>query len=180
MSIILKSGTSSTLANVTTGGALQVDGSAVTQPVSISGTVPVSASTALPVSISGTVPVSVAATLPVSIAATVPVSIASTVIVDSLNATSANAPSAQSVSTSSGQILASNSSRKQFLVVNTGVNAVYLGLGQTPTATAYHVALSPCLTANDGTGGTFLSNLWTGAINAIAAAASTVTVMELS
>ena len=41
MSIIIKSGSSGNLANVTASGAIQVDGSAVTQPVSISGPITV-------------------------------------------------------------------------------------------------------------------------------------------
>lgn len=53
MSIIIKSGSSGNLSNVTASGGLQVDGSSVVQPVSISGTVPVSGS----VSISGSVSV---------------------------------------------------------------------------------------------------------------------------
>lgn len=44
MSIILKSGSSGNLADVTAGLALKVDSSAVTQPVSISGSVPITAS----------------------------------------------------------------------------------------------------------------------------------------
>src|SRR5271157_2214286 len=43
MSIIIKSGASSSLANVTPAGAVQVDGSAVTQPVSIASPVAVTA-----------------------------------------------------------------------------------------------------------------------------------------
>lgn len=206
MSVILKSGASANTANISAAGALQVDGSAVTQPVSISGSLsanitntslPVTAAATLPVSIAatlnvavqGTVPISassnlpvaVQGTVPVSIAATVPVSIAGTVtVVNANNSSTANAPSAQNVGTSSASILAANASRKECMVVNTGVNAIYLGLGQTPTATAYHVALSPCLTANDGTGGTYISDLWTGAINAIGAAAGTVVVTEMT
>lgn len=140
MSIILKSGGSSNLANVTTAGAIQVDGSAVTQPVSVAGTVSV----------------------------------------DSLNSSTASTPAAQTVTTSSASILAANPSRKECLVVNTGTAVVYLGLGQTPTATAYHIALHPCLSANDGTGGTWLSDVWQGGINAIGAASGTVVVTELS
>jgi hypothetical protein len=70
----------------------------------------------------------------------------------------------------SSQILAANPNRKEVLVVNTGVVPVYLGLGQTPSTLAYHVPLSACIVANDGTGGVYASDLWTGTINAICAA----------
>lgn len=83
----------------------------------------------------------------------------------------ASSPASTSVGASSSTILASNSSRKEAIVVNTGTTILYLGLGQTPTVTAYHVALSPCTIANDGTGGSYVSDLWKGAINAIGSAA---------
>jgi hypothetical protein len=79
----------------------------------------------------------------------------------------ANAPSQQSVSGTFSSILAANANRKECIIVNTGTATVYLGLGQTPTATAYHIALSPCTVANDGTGGVYISDIWLGAINAI-------------
>jgi hypothetical protein len=86
-----------------------------------------------------------------------------------------------SVGTSSVAILNSNASRKEAIVINTGVTIIYLGLGQTPTTTAYHIALAPCSTANDGTGGTWTSDMWKGTINAIGSAVSgTVNVTELT
>lgn len=103
------------------------------------------------------------------------------VIVEANNSSTANAPAQQTVGVASGSILAANASRKECLVVNTGTTIVYLGLGQTPSATAYHVALSPCTSANDGTGGTYTSDMWKGSINAIgSAAAGTVCVTELT
>jgi hypothetical protein len=98
-----------------------------------------------------------------------------------LPSVTANSPSAQTVTSTSGSVLASNTSRKELRVTNTGTVAVYLGLGQTPTATAYHVALSPCTSGNDGTGGGYTSDLWKGAVNAIVASTSgTVVVTELT
>jgi hypothetical protein len=96
--------------------------------------------------------------------------------------TTANAPAQQTVGTTSGSVLASNTARKKCFVVNTGSTIIYLGLGQTPTATAYHVALSPCANApNDGSGGTFNDDTWDGAISAISSAAGgTVCVTELT
>ena len=92
----------------------------------------------------------------------------------------ASSPAQTSVSGSSGQILAANSSRKECIVVNTGTTVIYLGLGQTPSSTAYHIALAACTASNDGTGGTWVSDMWKGAINAISATSGTVCVTELT
>jgi hypothetical protein len=94
--------------------------------------------------------------------------------------TTSTSPAQTSVGNTSSSILASNSARKEAVVVNTGTTVIYLGLGQVPTATAYHVALSPCAIANDGTGGTYISDLWKGAINAISGTSGTVCVTELT
>ena len=105
-----------------------------------------------------------------------------TVNVTPVASTTANSPSQQTVGTTSGSILATNAARKKFLVTNTGITTIFLGLGQTPTITAYHVALAPCgNSANDGSGGTFFDDSWDGAINAISsAAAGTVCVLEMT
>lgn len=125
--------TAGSYATVTPAGAVQVDGSAVTQPV----------------------------TSPTS--------------------STANSPAATGVSGSSGQILATNAVRKELIITNTGTVTVYLALGQTPTSSAYHIALAPCGSANDGTGGVYVSDIWKGAINAITAgSAGTVCVTELT
>jgi hypothetical protein len=93
----------------------------------------------------------------------------------------ASAPAQTTVTSTSSQILASNVNRKECTIVNTGTVVVYLALGQTPTNSAYHIALSPCTTANDGTGGVYISDIWVGAINAITASTSgTVCVTELT
>jgi len=62
MSIIIKSGSSGNLANVSSAGAVQVDGSAVVQPVSISGSIAVTGTfwqTTQPVSVAGSIPTTV-------------------------------------------------------------------------------------------------------------------------
>jgi hypothetical protein len=96
--------------------------------------------------------------------------------------TTASSPAQTSVTSTSSSILASNSLRLECTIVNTGTVQVYLGLnGKTPTATAYHIALSPCTTANDGTGGTYTTDIMKGQINAIVASTSgTVCVTELT
>src|SRR5271166_1471236 len=98
-----------------------------------------------------------------------------------LPSTVANAPSQQTVTSTSGSVLAANNARRELRVTNTGTVVVYLGLGQTPTSSAYHVALSACTGANDGTGGSYTSDLWKGVVNAIVASTSgTVVVTELT
>jgi hypothetical protein len=93
----------------------------------------------------------------------------------------ASSPASTSVTSTSSSILASNTSRKECMIINTSTVVVYLGLGQTPTSSAYHIALSPCTGNNDGTGGTYVSDMWKGAINAITAStSSTVCVTELT
>lgn len=97
------------------------------------------------------------------------------------SSSTATATAQTAVSSSSGSVLATNANRKECMVVNTGITVVYIALGQTPTTSAYHVALSACTSAaNDGTGGTYVSDLWKGAINAICAVSGTVCVTELT
>ena len=103
------------------------------------------------------------------------------VTANSPSSTTASAPASTAVTSSSSSILATNANRREAIVVNTDVVTVYIGLGQVPTATAYHVALKPCAVANDGTGGSFVTDLWKGAINAITASTSGhVAVTELT
>jgi hypothetical protein len=92
-----------------------------------------------------------------------------------------NSPAATVVTSTSASILAANLSRKVCRIENTNTVTVFLGFGQTPTATAYHVALKGCTGANDGTGGVYESTVWKGAINAIVASTSgDVVVTELT
>jgi len=75
-----------------------------------------------------------------------------------------------SVGTSSTAVVNTNASRKEVTIINTGTTVIFLGLGQTPTTTAYHIALAKCTAANDGTGGTWTSDMFKGTINAIGSA----------
>lgn len=94
-------------------------------------------------------------------------------------------PAQSSVGAASGQILAANAARKGCAVQNTGTTTLYLGLGQTPTVTAYHIALPACGTHDDGSSsrwdGTISGVVWTGAVNAIGSGAGgTCVVTELT
>ena len=80
-------------------------------------------------------------------------------------------PAQTAVGTAEGQILASNSSRKRLMVQNTGTTVVKLAFGNAPTQTAYHVALLAGTAADDGTGGSYLDEVWTGTVRAISSAA---------
>jgi hypothetical protein len=96
----------------------------------------------------------------------------------------ASVPVQKTVGSSSGQVLAANAARKGCAVVNTGTVPIYLGLGQTPTGTAYHIVLPACGNANDGSSarwdGTISGVLWTGAVNAICTGGGTCVVAELT
>jgi hypothetical protein len=101
--------------------------------------------------------------------------------VDTPVSSTSSAPAAQTVTSTSASILAANANRLECTIVNTGIVPIFIGLGKVPTATAYHIALSPCSVANDGTGGVYVSDIWKGAVNAIVASTSgTVCVAELT
>lgn len=106
----------------------------------------------------------------------------SVVTINEVSSVTASACARQTVGTSSGSILASNTSRKRAIVTNVGIFPIYLGLGQTPTTAAYHVALSACSnSADDGSGGVYVLDIWDGAINAICGnAAGAVSVVEMT
>lgn len=75
-------------------------------------------------------------------------------------------PTFATVGISSGQILASNLNRKSLIITNTSVNIIYLGIGATAVVGS-GITLYP--------GGSLILNkdgIVTGAINAIASAAS--------
>lgn len=94
-------------------------------------------------------------------------------------------PAQQTIGTTSVQVIAANASRKGLSIQNTGTTVLKLGLGQTPTQTAYHIALRAGGAADDGSSerwdGTISGVVWTGAVNAISpSAGGTVVVTELT
>jgi hypothetical protein len=92
------------------------------------------------------------------------------------------APAQTAVGTTAVQLLASNASRKRFMVQNTGTTIIKLAFGATdPTGTAYHVALAAGSGADDGKGGFYLDELWVGRVAAISSGAGgTVVITELT
>lgn len=75
--------------------------------------------------------------------------------------------------TTAAQVLASNAARKLVMIQNTGTTILKFALGAgTPTATVYHFALAPCVATDDGNGAAWISDAWTGAIQALSSGAS--------
>lgn len=157
----------------------------VTNVVAISGnlTVPSSLTVSGSVSVINTISGNIVAVGGVTVQAVsgAALSTAAAIVVTERGSITASLCSTLSVSGTSGSILAANSSRVEVIVTNTGTSVIYLGLGRTPSITAYHIALSACSTANDGTGGVFISDTWKGQINAIGSNnAGTICVSELT
>lgn len=102
-------------------------------------------------------------------------------VVTTSGSTTAGACATTAVTSTSGSVLAANTARRECIITNQDVVTVYIGLGQTPTALAYHIVLKPCTVLNDGTGGSFVSDVWKGAINAIVSSTTGhVSVVELT
>ncbi len=80
-------------------------------------------------------------------------------------------PAQTAVAAADGEILAANTSRIRLMVQNTGLTVIKLNFGSVAvTQTAYHVALSACTGADDGSGGSYIDEVWTGAVRAISSA----------
>ena len=93
-------------------------------------------------------------------------------VVTEPGSTTASSPANTAVTSAASNLLSANPARREVIITNTDVVVIYIALGQTPTSSAYHVALSPCQVAHDGTGGIFLSDIFKGQINAIVASTS--------
>ena len=88
------------------------------------------------------------------------------------SSSTSSVPIQKTVGLTSVPVLAANPSRMGCGIQNTGSRTIYLGLGQTPTNTVYHIALASSGASDDGYGGkwdgTISGVLWLGAVNAIA------------
>jgi hypothetical protein len=78
----------------------------------------------------------------------------------------ANSTTAVSVATTSTAVLPQNLGRRELTICNDGANIVYLGLGPT-AATSNGIRLA-------ASGGSYTTNLWKGAVSAIAVTGTTV------
>lgn len=75
------------------------------------------------------------------------------------------------ISTVAGQAIGANAVRKRLMIQNTGATILRLVFGSgTPTQTVYHVALTACTLSDDGTGGIYFDDAWTGAVQIISSA----------
>ena len=94
---------------------------------------------------------------------------------------SVSTPAQTSQGVTAGVILTANPKRKGIIIQNTGTTVIKLSFGSTlPTATAYHVALAVCTSANDGTGGIYMDDSWVGQVNALSSGAGgTMVITEL-
>jgi hypothetical protein len=101
--------------------------------------------------------------------------------VEGAPSTTSSAPAQTAVSSTASVVLAANAARLEATIVNTGTTVVYIAVnGQVPTTTAYYIALSACSTANDGTGGIWISDVVKGQVQAICGTSGTICVTELT
>lgn len=83
-----------------------------------------------------------------------------------------SAPAQTSIGMTAARILAANTKRKGLFIQNTGTTIIRLSFGSTdPTQTVYHAALGACSAADDGTGGTWSDDAYTGEVRGISSAA---------
>lgn len=110
------------------------------------------------------------------------VSIDSSLLPGLSSGTVASTPVQVSQDATADLIIASNPARKGFTVQNTGTTVIKLALGATsPTQTAYHIALSACIAADDGLGGYYSDDTFTGDVRAISSAGGgTLVYLEVS
>lgn len=94
----------------------------------------------------------------------------------------ASAPAQLAQGTTAATIISANADRKGFTVQNTGTTVIKLAFGSTnPTQTAYHVALAACPVADNGLGGYYSDDTFTGDVRAISSGVSgTLVTLEVS
>jgi hypothetical protein len=81
-------------------------------------------------------------------------------------------PAQTAIADTAALVLAANAKRKGFSAQNTGTTVIKLAFGATnPTQTVYHVALAACTAADDGKGGIYFDDAFTGEVRAISSAA---------
>ena len=96
---------------------------------------------------------------------------ANRVFVETSPQTTASTPAQTSIGTAAAVVLPADAKRKCFTVQNTGVTVIKLGFGATPTQTVYHMALQAAAGADDGSGGVYIDDSWTGVVWAISSSA---------
>lgn len=87
-------------------------------------------------------------------------------------------PALTSIGTVASLISPKKPGRVLIRVQNTGTTVLYVNLSETvPTATVYHAALGGCGSANDGTGGVFEVDAWSGPVSALSSASGGTAVL---
>jgi len=88
-----------------------------------------------------------------------------------------NAPARTTVTTTVVVVLlTANEARKQFIIQNTDILPMHIAFGaNNPSVSEHHITLKACTNANDGTGGSFVSDMWKGEVRAIAEQVLTIT-----
>lgn len=85
-----------------------------------------------------------------------------TLTVANAKSSSANTPS---ILTSTGTVISSNASRKKWGVQNLGTNILYVRMGASASATVFHALLAGSIIQDDGTGGSYEDNTYTGDVS---------------
>ena len=67
--------------------------------------------------------------------------------------------------TASGTALGANAARKNFFIQNVGTTPLYVALGSAASSSNFAVILGAGMSAGDGTGAAYESNLWTGLVS---------------
>jgi hypothetical protein len=99
------------------------------------------------------------------------VSVTGTATTLNAKSTTVSAPAQATIGTTAGTALASNASRLNYFIQNTGITVLKFTYGTTnPTATAYHFALQPGTATDDAKGWSVSDDIWRGQINVISAA----------
>lgn len=85
------------------------------------------------------------------------------------------------LTTASGTVIAANANRKQLIIQNNDDEEAILRLSSGDASTsAYHVILSKCTAARDGTGGSITIDFYQGAVTGLVEANTTeVSVIEV-
>jgi len=66
-------------------------------------------------------------------------------------------------------LLTEDEARKQFIIQNTDVLPIHIAFGANdPSVNDHHITLKACDVIDDGTGGSFISDMWKGEVRAIA------------
>lgn len=92
-----------------------------------------------------------------------PVPVSGTITATPVKASTANTPS---IVTSGGDVIALNASRKSWGVQNLGTNPLFVRMATGASSTVFHIVLMGGIANDDGTGGYFTDDTYTGVVSA--------------